>query len=188
MLFLYFLLNLKRFLFFFFLFYSFIFNCYRNKTTKNGRKKVAIEDILIKKKLLVQKINGLKEENNCLKMKIRDLEDSSKSLLALIAGLLEPIFRPLGLGDWRICTSLISGVLAKESVVSTMEILFADGITSALTQKAAASMLVFSLLYSPCIAAIASVKRELGNRWALGLSLWQCAIAWICALIVSLVL
>ena len=116
------------------------------------------------------------------------IQDSSKSMLAIIAGLLEPIFRPLGLGDWRICTSLISGVLAKESVVSTMEILFADGITSALTQKAAASMLVFSLLYSPCIAAIASVKRELGARWALGLALWQCAIAWICALIVSLVL
>lgn len=116
------------------------------------------------------------------------IQDSSKSMLAIIAGLLEPIFRPLGLGDWRICTSLISGVLAKESVVSTMEILFAGGITSALTQKAAASMLVFSLLYSPCIAAIASVKRELGSRWALGLALWQCAIAWICALIVSLVL
>lgn len=116
------------------------------------------------------------------------IQDSSKSMLAIIAGLLEPIFRPLGLGDWRICTSLISGVLAKESVVSTMEILFAGGITSALTQKAAASMLVFSLLYSPCIAAIASVKRELGARWAIGLALWQCAIAWICALIVSLVL
>lgn len=116
------------------------------------------------------------------------IQDSSKSILALIAGLLEPLFRPLGLGDWRICTSLISGVMAKESVVSTMEILFAGGITTALTAKAAASMLVFSLLYSPCIAAIASVKRELGARWAVGLALWQCAIAWICAFIVSLVL
>ncbi len=115
------------------------------------------------------------------------IQDSSKSMLAIIAGLLEPIFRPLGLGDWRICTSLISGVLAKESVVSTMEILFAGGITNALTQKAAASMLVFSLLYSPCIAAIASVKRELGARWALGLALWQCAIAWICAFLLYVI-
>jgi len=115
------------------------------------------------------------------------IQDSSKSMLAIIAGLLEPIFRPLGLGDWRICTSLISGVLAKESVVSTMEILFAGGITSALTQKAAASMLVFSLLYSPCIAAIASVKRELGARWAIGLALWQCAIAWICAFLLYVI-
>ena len=115
------------------------------------------------------------------------IQDSSKSILALIAGLLEPLFRPLGLGDWRICTSLISGVMAKESVVSTMEILFAGGITTALTAKAAASMLVFSLLYSPCIAAIASVKRELGTRWAVGLALWQCVIAWICALLVYVI-
>ena len=115
------------------------------------------------------------------------IQDSSKSILALIAGLLEPLFRPLGLGDWRICTSLISGVMAKESVVSTMEILFAGGITTALTAKAAASMLVFSLLYSPCIAAIASVKRELGARWAVGLALWQCVIAWICALLVYVI-
>ena len=115
------------------------------------------------------------------------IQDSSKSILALIAGLLEPLFRPLGLGDWRICTSLISGVMAKESVVSTMEILFAGGITTALTAKAAASMLVFSLLYSPCIAAIASVKRELGARWAVGLALWQCIIAWICALLVYVI-
>jgi ferrous iron transport protein B len=121
-------------------------------------------------------------------LRLNYIHDSSKSILALIAGFLEPLFRPLGLGDWRICTSLISGVMAKESVVSTMEILFAGGITTALSAKAAASMLVFSLLYSPCIAAIASVKRELGARWALGLALWQCAIAWICALIVSLVL
>ncbi len=115
------------------------------------------------------------------------IQDSSKSILALIAGLLEPLFRPLGLGDWRICTSLISGVMAKESVVSTMEILFAGGITTALTAKAAASMLVFSLLYSPCIAAIASVKRELGARWAVGLALWQCVIAWICAPLVYVI-
>ena len=109
------------------------------------------------------------------------VEDSSESILAKIAGLLEPLFRPLGLGDWRICTSLISGVMAKESVVSTMEILFAGGVASALTTKAAASLLVFSLLYSPCIAAIASVKRELGVKWAVAMAVWQCVVAWVCA-------
>ena len=115
------------------------------------------------------------------------IEDSSQSILAKIAGLLEPLMKPLGLGDWRICTSLISGIMAKESVVSTMEILFAGGITSVLTSRAAASLLVFSLLYSPCIAAIASVKRELGAKWAVGMVVWQCAVAWLCALIVYVI-
>ena len=115
------------------------------------------------------------------------IEDSSQSILAMISGLLEPLFRPLGLGDWRICTSLISGVMAKESVVSTLEILFAGGVANALTTKAAASLLVFSLLYSPCIAAIASVKRELGTKWAVGMVVWQCLIAWICAFVVYLI-
>jgi ferrous iron transport protein B len=115
------------------------------------------------------------------------IEDSSQSILARLAGLLEPLFRPLGLGDWRICTSLISGVMAKESVVSTMEILFAGGVASALSTKAAASLLVFSLLYSPCIAAIASVKRELGAKWAVGMVLWQCIVAWLCAFIVYII-
>ncbi len=115
------------------------------------------------------------------------IEDSSQSILAKLAGLLEPLFRPLGLGDWRICTSLISGVMAKESVVSTMEILFAGGITSAITAKSAASLLVFSLIYSPCIAAIASVKRELGTKWAVGMVIWQCVVAWLCAFIVHLI-
>ena len=114
-------------------------------------------------------------------------EDSSKSMLAYIAGLLEPVMRPLELGDWRICTSLISGVMAKESVVSTMEILFNSEITAALTPLAAASLLVFSLLYSPCIAAVASVKRELGAKWAAALVVWQCAVAWIFAFITRLI-
>ena len=109
------------------------------------------------------------------------IDDSSQSILAKIARLLEPIMKPIGLGDWRICTSLISGVMAKESVVSTMEILFAGNITSALTSSAALSLLIFSLLYSPCIAAIASIKRELGRRWAWGVMLWQCLIAWLCS-------
>ena len=115
------------------------------------------------------------------------IEDSSQSILAKIAGLLEPLMKPIGLGDWRICTSLISGIMAKESVVSTMEILFAGGITSVLTSRAAASLLVFSLLYSPCIAAIASVKRELGAKWAVGMVVWQCVVAWLCALIVYVI-
>ena len=93
------------------------------------------------------------------------------------------MFKPLGLGDWRICTALISGFMAKESVVSTLEVLFGGNIASVLTPLAAASLLVFSLLYTPCVAAIASVKRELGSRWAAGVVLWQCVIAWLAALI-----
>ena len=111
-------------------------------------------------------------------------QDSSRSMLSFIAGLFEPVMRPLGLGDWRICTSLISGVMAKESVVSTMEILFAGGIEASLALPSAASLLVFSLLYSPCVAAIASVKRELGRRWAFAMVFWQCLLAWIFAFIV----
>ena len=109
--------------------------------------------------------------------------DSADSILAHVAGLLTPVFAPLGLGDWRICTSLISGVMAKESVVSTLEILFGGDIASVLSPLAAASLLVFSLLYTPCIAAIASIKRELGARWAACVVLWQCLIAWLAAFI-----
>ena len=113
------------------------------------------------------------------------VEDSAKSILAAVSGFLVPIFRPLGLGDWRICTSLISGFMAKESVVSTLEVLFGGGIASALSPLAAASLLVFSLLYTPCVAAIASVKRELGGKWAVGLVVWQCFIAWVAAFLVQ---
>ena len=115
------------------------------------------------------------------------VKDSSDSILALVAGCLAPVFKPLGLGDWRICTALISGFMAKESVVSTLEVLFAGSITSVFTPLAAASLLAFSLLYTPCVAAIASVKRELGGRWAAFVVLWQCAIAWIVAWIVHLI-
>ena len=111
------------------------------------------------------------------------VKDSSDSILAVISGILVPLFKPLGLGDWRICTALISGFMAKESVVSTLEVLFGGNIASVLTPLAAASLLVFSLLYTPCVAAIASVKRELGSRWAAGVVLWQCVIAWLTALI-----
>ncbi|HAX83653.1 MAG TPA: ferrous iron transport protein B, partial [Ruminococcaceae bacterium] len=112
------------------------------------------------------------------------VKDSSESILAAISGLLTPIFKPLGLGDWRICTALISGFMAKESVVSTMQVLFGSGIATVLTPLAAASMLVFSLLYTPCVAAIASVKRELGFKWAAGVVIWQCVVAWVASFLV----
>ncbi len=113
--------------------------------------------------------------------------DAQDSMLAAIAGVLAPVFRPVGLGDWRIVTALISGFMAKESVVATMNVLFAGGVAAALSSLAAASMLVFSLLYTPCVAAVAAVKRELGRGWALYVVLCQCAIAWIAALIVRLI-
>ena len=115
------------------------------------------------------------------------VKDSSDSILAMISGLLVPIFKPLGLGDWRICTALISGFMAKESVVSTLEVLFGGNIAAVLNSLAAASLLVFSLLYTPCVAAIASVKRELGGKWAAGVVLWQCVVAWAAALVVHMI-
>ena len=108
--------------------------------------------------------------------------DSRSSILAMAAGLLVPLLAPVGLGDWRVVTALISGFLAKESVVSTLEILFAGEVDAALSPAAAASLLVFSLLYSPCVAAVASIRRELGGKWAAGVALWQCAVAWVAAL------
>jgi ferrous iron transport protein B len=112
------------------------------------------------------------------------VEDSSRSIMAQISGLLAPLFSPLGMGDWRIVTSLISGFMAKESVVSTLEILFEGGIRTAIDGVTAATILVFSLLYTPCVAAIASIRRELGSRWAIGVVFWQCAVAWVVALLV----
>ena len=114
--------------------------------------------------------------------------NSHDSILAAVSGLLAPLFIPVGLGDWRIVTSLISGFMAKESVVSVMEILFAgQGVGTAISSLTAASLLVFSLLYTPCVAAIASIKRELGGKWAVYVVLWQCFVAWIAALIVRLI-
>jgi len=116
------------------------------------------------------------------------VEDSSHSILALVAGLLAPIFAPLGFGDWRISTGLITGFLAKESVVSTIEVLFGsvDALLSAIDPAAAAALLVFCLLYTPCAAAIASVRQELGGKWAAGVVLLQCGVAWIFALLTRL--
>ena len=113
--------------------------------------------------------------------------DSENSILAAVSGVLAPLLQPLGLGDWRICTALISGFMAKESVVSTLEVLFEGNVTGAMTSLGAASLLVFSLLYTPCVAAVAAIRRELGNKWAVGVVVWQCVVAWGAALIVQVI-
>ena len=114
--------------------------------------------------------------------------DSADSLLALIGQWISPVFAPLGFADWRISTALITGFMAKESVVSSLLILFGSeaALAAALTPAQAAPLLVFCLLYTPCIAAVASVKRELGNKWAVIMVVNQCAVAWLCALLVRL--
>ena len=117
------------------------------------------------------------------------VEDSGKSILALLSGLIAPVFAPLGFGDWRISTGLITGFLAKESVVSTIEVLFGsvESLLAAIDPAAAAALLVFCLLYTPCAAAVASVRQELGGKWALGVVLLQCGVAWIFGLAARLV-
>ena len=110
--------------------------------------------------------------------------DSEHSILAAIAGAFAVIMKPVGLGSWQICTSLISGFMAKESVVSTMAVLFDGDVTEFLTGLQAMSMLIFSLLYTPCVAAIAAIKRELGTKWAAGVVFWQCLVAWLASLAV----
>ena len=117
------------------------------------------------------------------------VDDSADSIMAGISNVIAPIFAPLGLGDWRICTSLISGVMAKESVVSVLEVLFGaeGGVAAVFSTSSAVALLVFSLLYTPCVAAIASIKREMGAKWAAAVVLWQCAIAWIMAFLAHLI-
>lgn len=119
--------------------------------------------------------------------KFNMVQDSEDSMLAIVAGVFAPLFRPLGLGDWRIVTSFISGFMAKESVVSTLEVLFGGQVGTALTQSAAAALLVFSLLCTPCVAAVAAVKRELGRKWAFTLVVFQCVVAWLAAFGVKLI-
>ena len=113
-------------------------------------------------------------------------EGSDSSMLALLAGWMAPLFAPLGFGDWRIVTSLIAGFMAKETVVSTLSVLFGSTATllAAITPLAAMSLLVFCLLYTPCVAAIACINRELGAKWAVGVVVFQCVVAWACAFIV----
>ena len=114
--------------------------------------------------------------------------DTQDSILAAIAGLLVPVMRPLGMGDWRIVTALVSGFMAKESVVSAMEVLFAPGgVAAAVGSLTAASLLVFSLLYTPCVAAVSAIRRELGVKWSLCVVLWQCGIAWAAAFVVRMI-
>ncbi len=115
--------------------------------------------------------------------------DSKNSILATLAGVIAPVFAPLGFGDWRISTALITGFMAKESVVATLTVLFGTtvSLTEAIPPAAALSLLVFCLLYTPCVAAIASIKRELGAKWACFVVFMQCAVAWICAFAVHLV-
>ena len=112
------------------------------------------------------------------------------SILATIAGFFAPIFKPLGIGDWRIVTSFFSGFMAKESVVSVLEMSFGSvgGVESVLTLGTALPLLVFCLLYTPCVAAVASIRRELGTKWAIFVVVWQCVVAWICAMLVRLVM
>ena len=122
-------------------------------------------------------------------MRLQVVADSHDSLLSAISGLLAPLFAPLGFGDWRVVTSLVSGFMAKESVVSSLVLLYGstEVLLASLTPLAAASLLVFSLLYTPCVAAVSSIKRELGGKWAVGVVVGQCAIAWIAAFIVRII-
>ena len=115
------------------------------------------------------------------------VEDSQTSMLAVVAGIMAPIFAPLGFGDWRIVTALIAGFMAKESVVSTLTVLTAGNVLALITPLGALALLVFCLLYTPCVAAVAAIKRELGGGWAVGIVLGQCIVAWICAMIVRLI-
>ena len=113
------------------------------------------------------------------------VEDASESILGITASIISPLLAPIGLDDWRICTSLVSGFLAKESVVSTLTVLFGEStpIASILSIPAVISLLVFSLLYTPCVAAIAAIRRELGNKDALAIIFFQCLIAYIVSFI-----
>lgn len=122
-------------------------------------------------------------------MHLNVVTDSQNSILAVISGLIAPMFAPLGFGDWRISTALITGFMAKESVVSTLSVLVGstNNLLTIITPLAAGSLLVFCLLYTPCVAAISSVKRELGGKWAVGVVVGQCIIAWIAAFLVKLV-
>ena len=116
------------------------------------------------------------------------VESSHESMLAVVAGGLAPLLEPLGFGDWRVATALISGFMAKESVVSTISVLFGsvDTLLAAITPLSALALLVFCLLYTPCVASIATIRRELGGKWAVGVVLMQCAVAWVVALIVRI--
>ena len=113
-----------------------------------------------------------------------------QSILAQVAGLIAPVFKPMGFGDWRVVTALITGFMAKESVVSTLSILFGETevLVSSISHASVIALMIFCLLYTPCVAAIASVKRELGAKWAAGMVLLQCAIAWVVSFLAYLLM
>ena len=122
--------------------------------------------------------------------RINVVTDSKDSLLAMVAGFIAPVFKPLGFGNWKITTALITGFMAKESVVSTLTVLVgssATSLTAFLTPLTSVTLLVFILLYTPCVAAITSVKRELGSKWAIGVVIGQCVIAWLVAGFVNII-
>lgn len=122
-------------------------------------------------------------------IRLNVVADSRQSILAVLAGMITPLFKPLGFGDWRLVTAILTGVMAKESVVSTISILFGSTIemVSVISAAGAMSFLVFCLLYTPCVAAIASVKKELGGKWAAYVVVIQCVVAWIAALITYII-
>ena len=122
-------------------------------------------------------------------MQLNMVTDSQNSILAYVAGIIAPVFAPLGFGDWRVVTALVAGFMAKESVVSTLTVLFGStaALQASLAPQTAAALLIFCLLYTPCVAAIASVKQELGAKWAAGVAFGQCAVAWICSLLAHLI-
>ena len=121
--------------------------------------------------------------------RFRIVTDSKDSILALLSGVIAPVFGPLGFADWRVVTALIAGFMAKESVVSTLTVLFGSmaAVTAAINPVSGMALLIFCLLYTPCVAAVAAVKRELGGKWACVVAFGQCVLAWICAFVVNLV-
>lgn len=121
--------------------------------------------------------------------RINPVNDPQLSMLAVISGWIAPLFSPLGFGDWRICTALIGGFMAKESVVSSLSVMFGttEALTAALSGLTAVSLLVFCLLYTPCVAAISTIKRELGGLWAIGVAFFQCVVAWVLAFVVRMI-
>ena len=136
------------------------------------------------------RLPGMKNVGQLLWEKAKDfLQRAFTVILAMIAGALSPVFAPLGFGDWRISTALVTGFMAKESVVSTLTVLFGttEALLGTITAAGAAALLVFCLLYTPCVAAVASIKRELGGKWAFFVVIGQCVIAWLAAFAVHTV-
>ena len=121
-------------------------------------------------------------------LRLNVVADSQNSLLASLAGVIAPVFAPLGFGNWQISTALITGFMAKESVVSTLTVLLGGlELTAFMTPLTAVSLLIFTLLYTPCVAAVGSVKQELGGKWAVAVVIGQCVVAWIAALVIRLI-